>query len=76
MSEYRIIITSETHPDGVSYPGTGHPLYTKAQAIEHLRSFVSKGIHSDYEHEHGAYAESSTHRFTLQDVDEGSVTVE
>ncbi len=68
MNEYRVIVTTPKYPDGVSYPGTGCPLYTREQAIEVLQKMVANGRPSDWEHEYGAYAEGPSERFVLADV--------
>ena len=65
MREYKVIVTTIKYPKGVSYPPSGHPLYTRAEAIQVMRKLQSQGHSSDFESTYGTYAESETDRFTL-----------
>ena len=48
--------------NAVTYPGTGFPLYTKEEAIAHLKRFEARGM--------DAYAESEERgRFALDTFD-------
>jgi len=69
-NEYKIIITTPSYPKGVIYPSRGERLYTREEAISHLRAMGKRGRPSDYKSKHGAYAESNSERFTLEDIDE------
>jgi len=72
---YSIVITTASHPQGVRHPGPrggwkDSGSMTRAEAIEALRSIVSRGRTSDYLSEFGAYAEGPSERFTLSDIEE------
>ena len=64
MREFRIIVPCTPRKvgrriiDAVAYPGSGHPLYTRSEAIELLRKFPAE-----------AWAESETERIAVDLLD-------
>lgn len=60
---YRVIVP-RSGKTAVSYPPSGHALYTRDQAIEILRRFHSRAPLPDGD-EREPYAEGPTERFTI-----------